>query len=117
MHGGDGFKVKHITVQPGQKLSLQAHRHRAEHWIVVRGIARVTRGDDTFMVLENQSTYIPQGAKHRLENPGPAPLELIEVQTGSYLGEDDILRFEDAYGRIDARSAQLEFVSPRSSEC
>ena len=97
--GGDGFKVKHITVNPGQRLSLQMHRHRAEHWIVVRGIARVTRGDETFSVGENQSTYIPPRVRHRLENPGTAPLELIEVQSGSYLGEDDIVRFDDVYGR------------------
>ena len=103
VHSGDGFKVKHIIVQPGQSLSLQAHRHRAEHWIVVRGAARVTRDDETFLVHENQSTFIPQGAKHRLENPENALLELVEVQTGSYLGEDDILRFEDAYGRADAQ--------------
>ena len=100
VHAGDGFKVKHITVQPGQKLSLQAHRRRAEHWIVIRGVARVTRDGEVFTVTENQSTYIPQGAKHRLENPGSVPLELIEVQMGSYLGEDDIVRFEDAYGRV-----------------
>lgn len=103
VHGGDGFKIKHITVQPGQRLSLQAHRHRAEHWIVVRGTARVTRDDETFLVHENQSTFIPQRAKHRLENPGQTPLEIVEVQTGSYLGEDDILRFEDAYGRVDVQ--------------
>ena len=99
VHHGEGFQVKHITVDPGQRLSLQMHRHRAEHWIVVRGAARVTRDDDTFLVRENQSTYIPRGARHRLENPGDAPLQLIEVQTGAYLGEDDIVRFEDAYGR------------------
>ena len=113
---GEGFKIKHITVHPGQRLSLQAHRHRAEHWIVVRGTARVTRGSETFMVLENQSTYIPQGAKHRLENPGTGPLELIEVQTGSYLGEDDIIRFEDAYGRAGVQSAQPEPFSPQLSK-
>ena len=113
VHAGDGFKVKHIIVQPGQRLSLQAHRHRAEHWIVVRGAARVTRGDETFLVHENQSTFIPQGATHRLENPGDAPLELVEVQTGSYLGEDDILRYEDAYGRTDS---QPEANSSRPSE-
>ena len=99
VHGGHGFKIKHITVNPGQRLSLQMHHHRAEHWIVVRGIARVTRGDDTFMVSENQSTYIPRRVRHRLENPGTAPLELIEVQSGPYLGEDDVIRFEDDYGR------------------
>ena len=103
VHCGDGFKIKHIIVAPGQRLSLQAHRHRAEHWVVVRGIAQVTRDAETFVVSENQSTYIPRRARHRLENPGPAPLELIEVQTGSYLEEDDILRFDDAYGRADAQ--------------
>ena len=101
VHRGDGFKIKHIVVAPGQRLSLQAHRHRAEHWVVVRGTARVTRDAETFVVSENESTYIPRGARHRLENPGTAPLELVEVQTGSYLEEDDILRFDDAYGRAD----------------
>ncbi len=101
VHGGNGFKIKHIIVNPGQRLSLQMHHHRAEHWIVVRGIARVTRDDEIFMVSENQSTYIPQCVRHRLENPGTVPLELIEIQFGSYLGEDDIIRFEDAYGRTD----------------
>ncbi|MGI9304355.1 MAG: mannose-1-phosphate guanylyltransferase/mannose-6-phosphate isomerase [Gammaproteobacteria bacterium] len=93
------FQVKRITVNPGHKLSLQMHHHRAEHWIVVAGTARITRGDDVFTLTENQSTYIPLGVKHRLENPGKIPLELIEVQSGSYLGEDDIVRFEDSYGR------------------
>ena len=101
VHEADGFKIKLITVQPGQRLSLQAHRHRAEHWIVVRGVARVTRDDETFLVRQNESTFISKGAKHRLENPGDAPLELVEVQTGHYLGEDDIVRFEDAYGRVE----------------
>ena len=99
VHGGGGFKVKHITVDPGQRLSLQMHHRRAEHWIVVRGAAQVTRGDAVFAVSENQSVHIPRGMRHRLENPGTAPLELIEVQIGDYLGEDDIVRFEDAYGR------------------
>lgn len=99
VHGGEGFKVKHLVVNPGQRLSLQQHRHRAEHWIVVRGTARVTRGDETFLLSENQSTYIPRETKHRLENTGATPLELIEVQTGGYLEEDDIIRYEDAYGR------------------
>ena len=99
VHGGDGFKVKHIIVNPGQRLSLQAHRHRAEHWVVVRGEARVTRDGETFTLFANQSAFIPKGVKHRLENPGTAPLEIIEVQTGSYLEEDDIERFEDVYGR------------------
>ena len=101
VHGGDGFKVKLITVDPGQKLSLQVHRHRAEHWIVTRGAARVTRGEETFIVSENESTFIPAEVGHRIENPGPAPLELVEVQIGSYLGEDDIVRLDDAYGRAD----------------
>ena len=102
LHGGDGFKVKRIVVNPGERLSLQSHRRRAEHWIVVRGAARVTRGEETFTVSANQSTYIPPGTRHRLENPGPAPLELVEVQTGDYLGEDDIIRHDDAYGRSGA---------------
>ncbi|KAF1684862.1 mannose-1-phosphate guanylyltransferase/mannose-6-phosphate isomerase [Pseudoxanthomonas broegbernensis] len=96
---GDRFQVKRITVKPGAALSLQMHHHRAEHWIVVRGTARVTRGEEVLLLSENQSTYIPLGVKHRLENPGKVPLELIEVQSGSYLGEDDIVRFEDVYGR------------------
>ena len=95
----DRFQVKRITVKPGASLSLQMHHHRAEHWIVVNGTARITKGDEVFMLSENQSTYIPLGVTHRLENPGKIPLELIEVQSGSYLGEDDIVRFEDAYGR------------------
>lgn len=95
----DGFQVKRIKVKPGARLSLQSHRHRAEHWIVVRGTARVTRDNDVFELHANQSTYIPLGAKHRLENPGSDMLELIEVQSGSYLGEDDIVRYEDVYGR------------------
>ncbi|HEB59231.1 MAG TPA: mannose-1-phosphate guanylyltransferase/mannose-6-phosphate isomerase [Gammaproteobacteria bacterium] len=93
------FQVKHITVKPGHRLSLQMHHHRAEHWIVVKGTAKITRGDEEFVLSENESTYIPVGVKHRLENPGKIPLELIEVQSGSYLGEDDIVRFEDSYGR------------------
>ncbi|MDA8164023.1 MAG: cupin domain-containing protein, partial [Desulfobacteraceae bacterium] len=93
------FQVKRIVVKPGALLSEQMHHHRAEHWIVVRGTARVTKGAETILLSENQSTYIPIGAKHRLENPGRIPLELIEVQSGSYLGEDDIVRFNDAYGR------------------
>jgi mannose-1-phosphate guanylyltransferase/mannose-6-phosphate isomerase len=95
----EGFQVKRIIVQPGHKLSLQKHFHRAEHWIVVRGTAEVTRGDEVFTLSEDQSTYIPLGTVHRLVNPGQIPLELIEVQSGSYLGEDDIVRFEDVYGR------------------
>ncbi|HEY9033838.1 MAG TPA: mannose-1-phosphate guanylyltransferase/mannose-6-phosphate isomerase [Pseudomonadales bacterium] len=96
---GQRFQVKRIVVNPGQKLSLQMHHHRAEHWIVVSGTARITRGDDTLLISENQSTFIPLGVRHRLENPGTIPLEMIEVQSGSYLGEDDIVRFEDTYGR------------------
>ncbi|HTT08232.1 MAG TPA: mannose-1-phosphate guanylyltransferase/mannose-6-phosphate isomerase [Gammaproteobacteria bacterium] len=96
---GEGFQVKRIIVKSGGKLSLQMHHHRAEHWIVVRGTARVTRGEEVFLLSENQSTYIPQGIRHRLENPGDAPLEVIEVQSGRYLGEDDIVRFEDLYNR------------------
>jgi mannose-1-phosphate guanylyltransferase/mannose-6-phosphate isomerase len=96
---GDRFKVKRITVKPGASLSLQMHHHRAEHWIVVKGTARVTRDNKTFLLAENESTFIPVGAKHRLENPGTIPLEMIEVQSGTYLGEDDIERFDDYYGR------------------
>jgi mannose-1-phosphate guanylyltransferase/mannose-6-phosphate isomerase len=96
---GAGFQVKHIVVKPGQKLSLQKHRHRAEHWIVVRGVARVTRDEESFVLEANQSTYIPVGAVHRLENIGADSLDLIEVQSGDYLGEDDIERLEDQYGR------------------
>lgn len=99
LDAGDRFQVKRLTVKPGAALSMQMHHHRAEHWVVVRGTARVTRGDEIFLLTENQSTYIPLGIKHRLENPGKLPLELIEVQSGSYLGEDDILRFEDRYDR------------------
>ncbi|MBR9814430.1 mannose-1-phosphate guanylyltransferase/mannose-6-phosphate isomerase [bacterium] len=95
----DRFQVKRIVVKPGAKLSLQMHHHRAEHWIVVKGTAIVTRGDDTLRLTEDQSTYIPLGTKHRLENPGVIDLELIEVQSGSYLGEDDIVRFQDDYNR------------------
>lgn len=93
------FQVKHITVNPGASLSLQMHYHRSEHWVVVKGTAQITRGEDTFILSENQSTYIPLGIKHRLANPGKLPLEIIEIQSGSYLGEDDIVRYEDAYGR------------------
>lgn len=92
--------VKRITVKPGEKLSIQKHYHRAEHWVVVSGTASVTNGDKTFLVSENESTYIPLGTVHALENPGRIPLEMIEIQTGSYLGEDDIVRFEDRYGRV-----------------
>ena len=96
---GERFQVKRITVKPGGTLSLQMHHHRAEHWVVVSGTAEVTRGDEVILLGENQSTYIPLGVTHRLRNPGKLPLELIEVQSGSYLGEDDIVRFEDTYGR------------------
>lgn len=99
---GERFQVKRITVRPGAKLSLQKHHHRAEHWIVVSGTALVTKGNETFLLTENQSTYIPIGETHRLENPGKTDLEMIEVQSGSYLGEDDIVRFEDTYGRVAA---------------
>jgi mannose-1-phosphate guanylyltransferase/mannose-6-phosphate isomerase len=96
---GERYQVKRIVVTPGQRLSLQMHHHRAEHWIVVRGTAEVTRGDESFLLYENQSTYIPAGTRHRLGNPGKIPLHLIEVQSGGYLEEDDIVRFEDKYGR------------------
>lgn len=104
---GPGFQVKHICVNPGASLSLQMHHHRAEHWIVVRGTATVTRDSDTFRLRENESTFIPLGSKHRLQNLTNEAMELIEVQTGSYLGEDDIVRFDDVYGRAPA-----EQVSP-----
>ena len=99
---GDRFQTKRIIVKPGEKLSLQMHHHRSEHWIVVRGTARVTVDDRVQLLGENESTYIPCGARHRLENPGKIPLELIEVQCGAYLGEDDIVRFEDTYGRLSS---------------
>jgi mannose-1-phosphate guanylyltransferase/mannose-6-phosphate isomerase len=96
---GPRFQVKRIMVKPGASLSLQMHHHRAEHWIVVQGTAEVTCGDKKIIMTENQSTYIPLGEVHRLANPGKLDLEIIEVQSGSYLGEDDIVRFEDTYGR------------------
>lgn len=96
---GERYQVKRITVKPGAKLSLQKHHHRAEHWVVVKGTAKVIKGNDTYLLTEDQSTYIPIGEIHSLENPGKIPLELIEVQSGSYLGEDDIIRLEDKYGR------------------
>jgi mannose-1-phosphate guanylyltransferase/mannose-6-phosphate isomerase len=99
LESGPRFQVKRLKVKPGATLSLQMHHHRAEHWVVVAGTARVTRGEEEFLLEENQSTYIPIGVKHRIENPGMIPLEIIEVQSGSYLGEDDIVRFEDRYGR------------------
>ena len=103
---GDRFRVKRITVAPGEKLSLQYHHHRAEHWIIVSGTARVTRGEREFLLTENQSVYIEVGQVHRLENPGKVPLQLIEVQTGGYLGEDDIVRLEDVYQRVPAAAAE-----------
>jgi mannose-1-phosphate guanylyltransferase/mannose-6-phosphate isomerase len=99
---GERFQVKRIVVNPGARLSLQMHHHRAEHWTVVCGTALVTRGEETFLLSENQSTFIPLGTTHRLENPGKTPLEVIEVQSGTYLGEDDIVRFDDKYGRVEA---------------
>lgn len=105
---GPGFKVKHIVVRPGHALSLQSHEHRSEHWTVVRGTARVTRGEETFVLSENQSSYIPQKTKHRLANPGTVPLEVVEVQCGDYLQEDDIVRYEDAYGRMDPGAPERE---------
>ena len=99
LHNGHRVQVKHITVKPGGKLSLQMHHHRAEHWVVVQGTAKIVRGEQELILSEDQSTYIPLGTAHRLENPGKIPLHLIEVQSGSYLGEDDIVRLEDSYGR------------------
>ena len=96
---GERFQVKRLMVHPGGVLSLQMHHHRAEHWVVVSGTARITRGEETYLLEENQSTYIPIGVRHRIENPGRIPLHIIEVQSGSYLGEDDIVRLEDRYGR------------------
>lgn len=102
---GERYQVKRLTVKPGASLSKQLHHHRAEHWTVVHGTARVTRGNEVFLLGENESTFIPLGVEHRLENPGVIPLEIIEVQSGSYLGEDDIVRFEDQYHRIEPRNA------------
>jgi mannose-1-phosphate guanylyltransferase/mannose-6-phosphate isomerase len=99
LDSGERFQVKRLTVRPGGVLSLQLHHHRAEHWVVVSGTARITRGEEVFLLEENQSTYIPIGVRHRIENPGKVPLHIIEVQSGGYLGEDDIVRFEDQYGR------------------
>jgi mannose-1-phosphate guanylyltransferase/mannose-6-phosphate isomerase len=99
LHAGHRVQVKHIVVKPGGKLSLQMHHHRAEHWVVVQGTAKIVRGNEELVLTEDQSTYIPLGTRHRLENPGKIPLHLIEVQSGSYLGEDDIVRFDDHYGR------------------
>jgi mannose-1-phosphate guanylyltransferase / mannose-6-phosphate isomerase len=97
---GDRHQTKRIVVKPGAKLSIQKHHHRAEHWVVVKGTALVSRGDETLLITENESTYISLGTIHRLENPGVIPLEIVEVQSGSYLGEDDIVRYSDHYGRI-----------------
>lgn len=107
------YQVKRITVNQGAQLSLQMHNHRAEHWIVVKGTALVTCGEEVFMLTENQSTYIPIGEKHRLENPGKIPLEMIEVQSGSYLGEDDIVRFEDIYGRTENHLKEVKSNPPK----
>ncbi|NCC77173.1 MAG: cupin domain-containing protein, partial [Clostridia bacterium] len=96
----DRFQIKRITVHPGARLSLQMHHHRHEHWVVVSGTAKVQNGEQSILLKENESTYIPSCTVHRLENPGVIPLELIEVQIGSYLGEDDIVRFDDEYGRL-----------------
>ena len=103
---GERFQVKRIVVTPGARLSLQLHHHRAEHWVVVRGTALVTRGEEQFLLSENESTFIPLGTRHRLENPGKVPLEIIEVQSGAYLGEDDIVRFDDTYGRCGKDAAK-----------
>jgi len=104
VESGERYQVKRLSVNPGASMSLQLHHHRAEHWIVVSGTARITRNDEVFLLEENESTFIPLGAKHRIENPGKIPLHIIEVQSGSYLGEDDIVRFEDRYGR-DSKSS------------
>lgn len=103
LDAGERFQVKRLVVRPGGVLSLQMHHHRAEHWIVVSGTAKITRGEETFLLEENQSTYIPIGVRHRIENPGRIALHIIEVQSGGYLGEDDIVRFEDQYGRGNAK--------------
>ena len=104
---GTRWQVKRISVKPGASLSLQMHHHRAEHWVVVKGPALVERDGNEQLVGENQSTYIPMGCKHRLSNPGRIPVELIEVQSGEYLGEDDIVRFQDRYGRSDLSRSDL----------
>jgi mannose-1-phosphate guanylyltransferase/mannose-6-phosphate isomerase len=103
LDAGERFQVKRLVVRPGGVLSLQMHHHRAEHWVVVSGTAKITRGDEIFLLEENQSTYIPIGIRHRIENPGRIALHIIEVQSGTYLGEDDIVRFEDQYGRKDSK--------------
>jgi mannose-1-phosphate guanylyltransferase/mannose-6-phosphate isomerase len=102
---GPGFKIKRVMVKPGQSLSLQMHHHRSEHWVVVSGTANISIDDNTVLMTPNQSTYIPIGAKHRLTNPGIVDLVLIEVQCGSYLGEDDIVRFSDIYGRVEQQGS------------
>ena len=99
LDAGEGFQVKRLTISPGASVSFQYHHHRAEHWIVVRGTAKVTKGDEVFLLKENESVSMPQGIRHRLENPGTTPLEVIEAQMGEYLGEDDIIRLEDNYNR------------------
>jgi len=104
---GPNYKIKHIEVKPGARLSLQMHYHRSEHWIVVSGMARVTNGEREMLVNTNESTYIPAGHKHRLENPGMLPLIIIEVQSGPYLGEDDIVRFDDVYGRVPTQTEEV----------
>jgi mannose-1-phosphate guanylyltransferase/mannose-6-phosphate isomerase len=106
LHEGNRFQVKEIVVNPGEKLSAQMHHHRAEHWIVVSGTAKVTRDDDSFYIVENQSIYIPHTTRHALENPGKIPLKMIEVQSGPYLGEDDIVRFQDRYGRATQETVE-----------
>lgn len=105
------FKIKRIEVKPGQRLSLQMHRHRSEHWIVVSGTALVTRGETEYVVNINESTFIPIGVTHRLENPGIIPLVIIEVQSGEYLGEDDIVRIKDDYERVDTNDSQSALVN------
>jgi mannose-1-phosphate guanylyltransferase/mannose-1-phosphate guanylyltransferase/mannose-6-phosphate isomerase len=100
IHSGDRYQAKRLFVKPGAKLSVQKHHHRAEHWVVVKGTALVTRGEEQVLLTENESTYIPVGVVHCLENPGVISLEIVEVQSGSYLGEDDIVRFTDVYGRV-----------------
>jgi mannose-1-phosphate guanylyltransferase/mannose-6-phosphate isomerase len=100
INSGDRYQVKEIVVNPGQRLSRQMHHHRAEHWIVVSGTALVSKNNESFYITEDHSTYIPHNTRHSLENPGKIPLRLIEVQSGAYLGEDDIVRFEDIYGRV-----------------
>ena len=112
---GNRYQVKKLVVKPGARLSLQKHHHRAEHWVVVRGTAKITRGEEEFILSENQSTYIPLGELHRLENPGSIDLELIEVQSGSYLGEDDIVRVDDKYGRVTSIDKQAKIHKTTSS--